>query len=176
MAEQCDNCHQLLIEINQYGSLLLGCIHCNKWSDPDGAVVELDEEDIAVLRGISAEVDVSAEKTVELALAKRNAESLEAYVARGRQLQNLSAEELAEKLKEAVAHWATHLREGNLVSDVMAEYELRGIIAPSPDSIPGWSAIMVAVERSVEQMTEEQMKEIATDLHADAEGIKKGQH
>ena len=49
----CNFCGLPVIEIDHYGERLVGCIDCNRWSEPDSddrLFVELPEEDIEVLR------------------------------------------------------------------------------------------------------------------------------
>ena len=52
MRNACDRCDAPLIEIDQYGERLVGCIECNCWSRRDSAqlFMELPEEDLQALR------------------------------------------------------------------------------------------------------------------------------
>jgi hypothetical protein len=44
-----------LLEIDHYGERLIGCVTCNCWMGEDKVVlVQLDEDDIAALRGVRA--------------------------------------------------------------------------------------------------------------------------
>ena len=48
----CRYCNGPLIEIDHYGEVLIGCIHCNRWGHPGDKrlIMELLEDDIEALR------------------------------------------------------------------------------------------------------------------------------
>jgi hypothetical protein len=126
--DTCEWCHAILIEIDNYGHPLIGCYKWNKWRQPGEVnfVRELLEADIAALRQIDAEETPKTNGLVEIYAAKKNAEAMESYTARGRAHQALSDTELAEKFREGVRQWAANLKGTNqLLNDVCAEYELR---------------------------------------------------
>jgi hypothetical protein len=53
MDKRCPHCEDRLIEIDHYGQRLIGCVTCNCWMGEDKVVlVQLDEDDIAALRGL----------------------------------------------------------------------------------------------------------------------------
>jgi hypothetical protein len=52
MAETCTECKQLLIEIDNRGQRLRGCLTCNKWRDGQGNQVKLSVEDLAALHAL----------------------------------------------------------------------------------------------------------------------------
>jgi hypothetical protein len=46
-AERCNQCHQPLTEIDNYGQNLRGCFTCNLWATVDGERwIRLSEEDL----------------------------------------------------------------------------------------------------------------------------------
>jgi hypothetical protein len=47
--DECKDCGQALLEIENQGQHLRGCLTCNKWQDGDGNVVKLSVEDLAAL-------------------------------------------------------------------------------------------------------------------------------
>jgi hypothetical protein len=49
--KSCPHCDSSLIEIDHYGEHLIGCITCNRWMGENKVLVQLDEADIAALRG-----------------------------------------------------------------------------------------------------------------------------
>ena len=48
----CPYCNGPLIQIDHYGEMLVGCIHCNRWSHPgdEHLIMELMEDDLDALR------------------------------------------------------------------------------------------------------------------------------
>jgi hypothetical protein len=48
----CFQCRGPLIEIDQYGKRLVGCVECNRWTKfgDEHLIMELPEEDIEALR------------------------------------------------------------------------------------------------------------------------------
>jgi hypothetical protein len=58
----CPKCRRLLISIDYYGELLVGCIECNRWGRPGDKtlVMELLEADLDALRKARANVRGSA--------------------------------------------------------------------------------------------------------------------
>ena len=52
MIEHCIECKQPLIEIDNSGKQLVGCLTCNEWLDKDGNLIKLSVEDLAVLRAL----------------------------------------------------------------------------------------------------------------------------
>ena len=52
MAETCTECKQPLIEVDNRGEHLRGCLSCNKWRDREGKAVELSVEDLAALQAL----------------------------------------------------------------------------------------------------------------------------
>jgi hypothetical protein len=53
MPGTCTECHQRLVEIDNGGQILVGCITCNRWLDHDGNLVQLSVEDSAALHASS---------------------------------------------------------------------------------------------------------------------------
>ena len=49
---RCFQCRGSLVEIDQYGHRLVGCVECNRWTKfgSEHLVMELPEEDIGALR------------------------------------------------------------------------------------------------------------------------------
>jgi hypothetical protein len=47
-----DKCQRALTEIDFYGKRLKGCIACNAWTDTNGALREIPEEDIEAPKGL----------------------------------------------------------------------------------------------------------------------------
>jgi hypothetical protein len=53
MHGQCKRCHNTLIEVDDGGTLFVGCLTCNSWRSRDGfRWVKLSEDDVEVLRKI----------------------------------------------------------------------------------------------------------------------------
>jgi hypothetical protein len=52
MAEKCKECGQPLIEVDNRGRRLRGCLTCNGWRDPDDKLVKLSVEDLAALHAL----------------------------------------------------------------------------------------------------------------------------
>jgi hypothetical protein len=52
MPGTCTECHQRLVEIDNGGQILVGCITCNRWLDQDGNLVQLSVEDSAALHAL----------------------------------------------------------------------------------------------------------------------------
>ena len=50
MADTCTECKQPLIEIDNRGKYLRGCLSCNEWHDNHGNRVKLSVEDLAALQ------------------------------------------------------------------------------------------------------------------------------
>ena len=49
-AKSCNQCHQLLTEIENHGQRLRGCLTCNLWASVDvGRWIRLSEEDVRSL-------------------------------------------------------------------------------------------------------------------------------
>jgi hypothetical protein len=61
------------------------------------------------------------------------------------------------------------------LNDVCAEYELRGTQCPSLNTIPEFAVIRVAFARGVQDMTEQQMGEIASEMRESVEQMKQDQ-
>jgi hypothetical protein len=53
----CEQCGELLIEIDLYGERLTGCVECNRWGriGDKQRVMELKEDDLAAVRSVFAE-------------------------------------------------------------------------------------------------------------------------
>jgi hypothetical protein len=55
-AKSCQQCHQPLTEIDNYGQHLRGCLTCNLWATNDGKRwVRLSEEDLRSLHRLKHE-------------------------------------------------------------------------------------------------------------------------
>ena len=52
MSDSCTECKQPLIEIDNGGQHLRGCLSCNQWRDRGGNVVELSVDDLAALHAL----------------------------------------------------------------------------------------------------------------------------
>jgi len=52
MAETCTECKQPLIEIDNRGQHLRGCLSCNEWHDRKGNAVKLSRDDLAALQAL----------------------------------------------------------------------------------------------------------------------------
>ena len=51
MPSRCKQCNQPLVEIDNYGERLLGCIECNRWTwRGSKRLIELPEADIEALK------------------------------------------------------------------------------------------------------------------------------
>jgi hypothetical protein len=46
----CSQCNGMLIEIDFYGELLIGCIGCNRWTRDGWLFIQLPEEELAALK------------------------------------------------------------------------------------------------------------------------------
>jgi hypothetical protein len=48
----CPTCGSQLIEIDHYGEVLIGCVHCNYWGRPGDKrpIMEMLEDDLEALR------------------------------------------------------------------------------------------------------------------------------
>ena len=49
--DTCAKCQCPLTKIDFYGRRLKGCIHCNAWTDTNGAWRKIPEDDIEALKG-----------------------------------------------------------------------------------------------------------------------------
>jgi hypothetical protein len=49
MTHNCKECGQPLIEIDNRGQHLIGCLTCNEWHGEDGNPIKLSVEDLAAL-------------------------------------------------------------------------------------------------------------------------------
>ena len=49
MPGTCHECKQPLIEVDNRGRQLVGCLICNRWTDRDGNAAELSEKDLVAL-------------------------------------------------------------------------------------------------------------------------------
>ena len=47
-----NNCKQPLIEVDNRGQHLRGCLTCNEWRDSEGNAVKLSLEDLAALHAL----------------------------------------------------------------------------------------------------------------------------
>jgi hypothetical protein len=52
MTDDCRECKQPLVEIDNWGKRLTGCMTCNIWWSADGKKVRLSEEDLRALHAI----------------------------------------------------------------------------------------------------------------------------
>ena len=52
MTETCTECKQQLLEIDNRGQHLCGCLTCNIWWSDDTPEVRLSEEDLAALHAL----------------------------------------------------------------------------------------------------------------------------
>jgi hypothetical protein len=52
MTNTCTECKQPLIEVENRGQHLRGCLSCNQWRDRNGNVVELSVDDLAALHAL----------------------------------------------------------------------------------------------------------------------------
>jgi hypothetical protein len=62
-----------------------------------------------------------------------------------------------------------------LLSEVCAEYELRGMQCPSLNTIAEFAIIRVAFARAVQDVTEQQMGEMASEMREAVEHVKKNE-
>jgi hypothetical protein len=54
-SSRCKQCNQRLVEIDNYGERLIGCIECNRWSwRGSKRLMELPENDLEALRAVVA--------------------------------------------------------------------------------------------------------------------------
>ena len=55
MSSRCKQCNQRLVEIDNYGERLIGCIECNRWTWPGRKrPMELPEDDLEALKAVVA--------------------------------------------------------------------------------------------------------------------------
>jgi hypothetical protein len=55
MSSRCKQCNQRLVEIDNYGERLIGCIECNRWSwRGSKRPMELPEDDLEALKAVVA--------------------------------------------------------------------------------------------------------------------------
>ena len=52
MIENCIECKQPLIEIDNRGKQLVGCLTCNEWLDDEGNLTKLSVEGLAALHAL----------------------------------------------------------------------------------------------------------------------------
>jgi hypothetical protein len=52
LSAECKECGQPLIEVDNRGQHLRGCLTCNEWHDRHGNLVRLSEEDLATLHSL----------------------------------------------------------------------------------------------------------------------------
>ena len=52
MIEHCIECKQPLIEIDNRGKQLVGCLTCNEWLDDEGNLTKLSVEGLAALHAL----------------------------------------------------------------------------------------------------------------------------
>ena len=52
MTDHCRECKQFLVEIDNRGTRLTGCLTCNIWWSAEGTNVRLSEEDLRALHGL----------------------------------------------------------------------------------------------------------------------------
>jgi len=50
--DNCRECKQPLVEIENRGKQLRGCVTCNEWHDNHGNLVRLSVEDLAALQAL----------------------------------------------------------------------------------------------------------------------------
>ena len=72
--------------------------------------------------------------------------------------------------------WAKHLHGSSDVTDVYAEYELRGLEPPPLDTVPGWQVITAAASGAANNMSQELKDEIGRDVLSAYRSIKKERH
>jgi hypothetical protein len=81
------------------------------------------------------------------------------------------------KFAEAVGVGAANPREAHQpVSDVTAEYQLRGLEPPPLNEIPEWPTLRAAIDQAREQMSQEQMDEVGEEIIAGYAQVKEGEH
>ena len=55
MSSRCKQCNQRLVEIDNYGERLIGCIECNRWTwRGRKRPMELPEDDLEALKAVVA--------------------------------------------------------------------------------------------------------------------------
>jgi hypothetical protein len=55
MSSRCKQCDQPLVEIDNYGERLIGCIECNRWSwRGSKQPMEVPEDDLEALKAVVA--------------------------------------------------------------------------------------------------------------------------
>ena len=55
MSSRCKQCNQRLVEIDNYGERLIGCIECNRWSwRGSKRPIELPEDDLEALKAVAS--------------------------------------------------------------------------------------------------------------------------
>jgi hypothetical protein len=52
MPDTCTDCKQPIIEVDNRGKHLRGCLSCNEWHDNHGNRVKLSVEDLAALQAL----------------------------------------------------------------------------------------------------------------------------
>lgn len=91
----------------------------------------------------------------------------------GRPYHSLDAEDLTQKLFEAIKQWSREAIEQwardvngaqTKVAAILAEYELRGLEPPPLETVPGWQLITAAALGAVNNMSQELKDEIGRDV------------
>ena len=63
MTDTCRECKQPLVEIDNRGKRLTGCMTCNIWWSADDKKVRLSEEDLAALHALRRRVKAARPKS-----------------------------------------------------------------------------------------------------------------
>jgi hypothetical protein len=122
---------------------------------------------------------VNIDEVVRLALEKSSADKLQSYLLRGRCFKNLGDADLSQKYVEAMRTWALDPSDTSRsfpVSDVVAEYELRGSSVPRDLAAAEWEMLTSAAERAAEAMSDKRKEEIGLGLFIEWANAKKEQH
>jgi hypothetical protein len=57
-SSRCKQCNQPLVELDNYGERLVGCIKCNRWTWRGGKqLIELPEPDLEALKAVPSGVN-----------------------------------------------------------------------------------------------------------------------
>jgi hypothetical protein len=136
----------------------------------------LGEEELRILKEINREVD----GVFAFAVAKVSVDAVQSYLGRGRCFKPLNEDGLTAKYVQIMQQWSlvpTDLPTRQMVSDIYAEYELRGTEPPTSLVKGEAKAIKDAISAVIiENLSAERKEEIGSEFFADYENAKKEHH
>jgi hypothetical protein len=174
MQEKCPRCDRPLTEIDYYGDSFVGCVECNVWRSEE-LEIKLPEEDLTALK----EIDRQLAGVAQSYLAIETVKLMQAYLARGRSFQSLSADKLQERYVEIMQKWASAPTEPlrrQLAEDVHSEYALRNVLPPKHLVAAEIKSISMAVARICDELSEDRKDEIGADMFEEYQRSQKDRH